>query len=154
MLVPVLVLVQVLILYYLLVGLKETEAQSVTAHPSLCYLLFYQAACLPLHWVGVPGTLLRGGRTQYTIGVLSPCLLKREGSGMVVVIPSFLCTQTPLGYYWELVMGVCGSSFPLRTSMHQAERRWLSPEWGLDPVWLLVSAESMEGLERGLLREI
>lgn len=82
MLVPVLVLVQVLILYYLLVGL-ETEAQSVTAHPSLCYLLPYQAACLPLAGLGCR-TLLRGGRTQYTIGVLSLHLLKREGSGWLL----------------------------------------------------------------------
>ena len=35
------------------------------------------------------------------------------GSGIVSVVPSLPCTQKPLGYCWQLGMGVLGLSFHL-----------------------------------------
>lgn len=53
--------------------------------------------------------LLRGGRTQSVMGVLSVCFLGWE-PGIVAVVPSLLCARALPGYSWELGMWVCGSA--------------------------------------------
>lgn len=69
--------------------------------------------------------LIQGGRTQFTMEIHSLCFLWWEtaGSGMVAMVPSLLCTQTPLGYFWELGTGVWGPCFPSRRlcTRHEGE---------------------------------